>query len=165
MARPDLFHAGWTRLAVGGAELMRVVVQRYGGPEVLRLIDEPPREPQAGEIRVRVHAAGVGFPDVLMREGTYPGGPEPPFTPGYDLVGDVDAVGDGVSGVHIGERVAALTVYGAYADMVCVPANEVVRVPEGLAAAEAVSLVLNYVTAYQLMHRAAQVRVGERMLV
>jgi hypothetical protein len=73
---------------MGGAELMRVVVQRYGGPEVLRFIDEDPGEPQAGEIRVRVHAAGVGFPDVLMREGTYPGGPKPPFTPGYDLVGD-----------------------------------------------------------------------------
>jgi NADPH:quinone reductase len=145
---------------------MRVVVQRHGGPEVLRVVDEPPCDPAAGEIRVRVHAAGVGFPDVLMREGTYPGGPRPPFTPGYDLVGEVDAVGgDGVSGVCTGERVAALTVYGAYADWVCLPANEVVRVPEGLDAAEAVSLVLNYVTAYQLMHRAGQVRSGERMLV
>jgi NADPH2:quinone reductase len=144
---------------------MRVVVQRHGGPEVLRVIDEPPTEPRAGEIRVRVHAAGVGFPDLLMREGTYPGGPKPPFTPGYDLVGEVDAVGDGVLTVHKGERVAALTVYGAYADWVCLPADEVVRVPEGLDAVEAVSLVLNYVTAYQLMHRAAEVRSGERMLV
>jgi NADPH:quinone reductase len=94
---------------------MRVVVQRHGGPEVLRVVDEPACEPEAGEIRVRVQAAGVGFPDVLMREGTYPGGPNPPFTPGYDLVGEVDAVGrDGASNVGIGERVAALTVYGSY---------------------------------------------------
>jgi NADPH2:quinone reductase len=128
-------------------------------------VEEAPATPGAGEVRVRVHAAGVGFPDVLMREGTYPGGPKPPFTPGYDLVGEVESTGAGVSGQQVGQRVAALTVYGAYADWICLPADRLVPVPDGLDAAEAVSLVLNYVTAYQLLHRAARVAPGERILV
>lgn len=144
---------------------MRIVVARHGGPEVLEAVEEPPATPRAGEVLVRVHAAGVAFPDVLMREGTYPGGPKPPFTPGYDLVGEVESTGAGVTGLQVGQRVAALTVYGAYTDWICLPADDLVPVPDGLDAAEAVSLVLNYVTAYQLLHRAARVAPGERILV
>jgi NADPH2:quinone reductase len=114
---------------------------------------------------MRVHAAGVAFLDLLMREGTYPGGPKPPFTPGYDLVGEVESTGAGVRGLQVGQRVAALTVYGSYTDWICLPADDLVPVPDGLDAAEAVSLVLNYVTAYQLLHRAARVAPGERILV
>ncbi|MCC6829756.1 MAG: zinc-binding dehydrogenase [Thermoleophilia bacterium] len=147
----------------------RVVAARVGGPEVLELIEERVPEPLIGEVRVRVEAAGVGFPDLLMREGTYPGGPRPPFTPGCDVVGVVDAVGPGVAGVRRGDRVAALTyhppVFGGYAEVVCLPAESVVAVPAGLDPAAVVSLVLNYVTAYQLLRRRARVRRGERLLV
>jgi NADPH:quinone reductase len=144
---------------------LRIVVPSYGGPELLTIDRAPVVDPASGEVRVRVLAAGVGYPDILMREGTYPGGPDPPFTPGYDLVGVVDAVGDGVTSVKPGQRVAALTVFGSYAEMVWLREEELVPVPETLDVGEAVSVVLNYLTAYQLLHRSARVKRGERVLV
>jgi NADPH2:quinone reductase len=88
-----------------------------------------------------------------------------PFTPGWDLVGVVDRLGSGVSGIEPGRSVAALPIHGAYAEFVCLPQAELVPVPSGLDAAEAVSLMLNYVTAYQMMHRSARVRSGQRALI
>jgi NADPH2:quinone reductase len=88
-----------------------------------------------------------------------------PFTPGWDLVGVVDRLGDGVSGIEPGQIVAALPIHGAYAEFVCLPQRELVPVPAGLDAAEAVSLVLNYITAYQMLHRSAEVRPGQRVLI
>lgn len=145
--------------------MRRWVVPRFGGPEVLELIEEEVPEPGPGEARVRVLAAGVAFADLQMREGTYPGGPRPPFTPGYDVVGTVDALGPGASGLARGDLVAGLPVHGGYADAICLPASELVPVPEGLDPAEAVCLVLNYVTAWQLLHRLAKAQRGERVLV
>jgi NADPH2:quinone reductase len=147
----------------------RVVATRRGGPEVLELVEEPVPEPTLGEARVRVLAAGVGFPDILMREGTYPGGPEWPFTPGCDVVGTVEAVGPGVTGVRPGDRVAALTyygkVFGSYAEVVCLPADYLISVPDSVDAVSAVCLVLNYTTAFQMLKRTARVVAGERLLV
>ncbi|MDE3137702.1 MAG: zinc-binding dehydrogenase [Acidobacteriota bacterium] len=143
----------------------RIVVNRSGGPEVLEVAQEELREPGPGEVRVRVIAAGVAFADILMREGAYPGGPAPPFTPGYDLIGVVDAVGEGVSSVRPGQMVTALTVFGCYTEVAYLPETELVVVPEGLDAIEALALVLNYVSAWQILHRVARVRRGERVLV
>jgi NADPH2:quinone reductase len=143
----------------------RVIVSRYGGPEVLEVLTEPCPEPKRGEARVRVLAAGVSLPDALMREGVHPETRRVPFTPGWDLVGVVDRLGDGVSGIEDGQIVAALPVVGAYAELVCLPQRELVPVPTGLDAAEAVSLVLNYVTAYQMLHRSARVKQGQRVLI
>ncbi|MFF5264722.1 alcohol dehydrogenase catalytic domain-containing protein [Actinomadura viridis] len=143
----------------------RIVVVRYGGPEEMRLVEGPTPVPGPGEVRVRRTAAGAGSADVLMAEGACPDGPRPPFTPGHDLVGTVDAVGEGVTGFALGQPVAALTVYGAYADHVCVPASRLVPMPPGLDPAEAVTLVLDYLAAYQMLHRAARVGKGERVLV
>src|SRR3954454_10580933 len=128
----------------------RIVVPRYGGPEALRVVEEEAPEPKAGEARVRVLAAGVCLPDIMMREGIHPETPEVPFTPGWDLVGVVDRLGARGSRIAAGQVVAALPVFGAYAELVCLPARELVPVPRDLEAAEAVSLVLNYVTAYQM---------------
>src|SRR5262249_10229166 len=100
-----------------------------------------------------------------MREGIHPETPKLPFTPGWDLVGVVDRLGDGVSGPSPGETVAALPIHGAYAEFVCLPAGDVVPVPDGLPPDEAVSLVLNYITAYQMMHRSAKARPGQRALI
>jgi len=100
----------------------RIVVPRYGGPDVMSVIEEPLPEPGPGEVRVRILVAGVGYPDVLIREGTYPGGPKPPFTPGYELIGTVDKLGAGIEGIELGQRVGAISVYGSYADYLCVPA-------------------------------------------
>jgi NADPH:quinone reductase-like Zn-dependent oxidoreductase len=102
---------------------------------------------------------------VLMRRGLYPGTPKFPFAPGYDIVGEVDALGDGLSHFKIGQRVAALTMIGGYSGYTVVPASRLVPVPNGLDPAEAVSLVLNYVTAYQMLHRVAELREGQRVLI
>jgi len=143
----------------------RIIVTRYGGPDALDLIEEECAEPKRGEVRVRVLAAGVSLPDVMMREGIHPETPRLPFTPGWDLVGVVDRLGENVSGIEPGRMVAALPISGAYAEFVCLPQRELVPVPPGLDPAEAVSLILNYVTAYQMLHRSARVRPGQRVLI
>jgi NADPH2:quinone reductase len=101
----------------------------------------------------------------MAREGVHPETPPVPFTPGWDLVGVVDRLGDGTSGIEPGQIVAALPIHGAYAEFVCLPQRELVPVPSGLDAAEAVCLVLNYITAYQMLHRSAKVRRGQRVLI
>ena len=143
----------------------RVVVTRYGGPEVVEVIEEEIPEPKAGEVRVRVLAAGVSLPDVMAREGIHPETPRVPYTPGWDLVGVVDAVGPAVADSLVGELVAAMPIHGASAEYVCLPVAALVPVPAGLDPASAVSLILNYVTAYQMLHRSAKVRPGQRALV
>src|SRR4051812_31956524 len=143
----------------------RVVVTHYGGPEALQVIEEERPEPRHGEARVRVLAAGVALPDVMAREGVHPETPKVPFTPGWDLVGVVDRLGEGVSGIEPGQIVAAMPISGAYAEHVCLRHRELVPAPPGLDAAEAVSLVLNYVTAYQMMVRSAKVKPGQRVLI
>ncbi len=145
--------------------MKRVVVDRYGGPEVLRVVEEDDPRPGRGEVRVGVLAAGVSFTDAQLRAGTYLGVPKPPFTPGYELVGVVDELGPGCSRLREGDRVGALTVWGAYAERVCVPEANAVEVPEDLDAAEVVSLVLTYMTAYQLVHRMAMAKSEEAVLV
>jgi NADPH:quinone reductase-like Zn-dependent oxidoreductase len=143
----------------------RIIVTHYGGPDALQVLEDECPEPKGGEVRVRVLAAGVALPDLLMREGVHPETPPLPFTPGWDLVGVVDRLGDGVSGIEPGQIIAALPISGAYAEFVCLPQRELVPVPSGLDAAESVSLVLNYVTAYQMLHRSAKVRPGQRALI
>jgi NADPH2:quinone reductase len=143
----------------------RIIVTHYGGPDALRVVEEECPEPKVGEVRVRVLAAGVSLPDLLMREGVHPETPRVPFTPGWDLIGAVDRLGAGISGIEPGQIVAALPISGAYAEFVCLPQRELVPVPSGLDAAEAVSLILNYVTAYQMLHRSAKVRSGQRVLI
>jgi len=143
----------------------RIIVTHYGGPDALRVIQEECPEPKTGEVRVRVLAAGVSLPDVMAREGIHPETPLVPFTPGWDLVGVVDRLGEGVSGIEPGQTVAALPIHGAYAEFVCLPLGELVPVPPSLDPAEAVSLVLNYITAYQMMHRSVQVKPGQRVLI
>jgi NADPH2:quinone reductase len=143
----------------------RIIVTHYGGPDALQVLEEECPEPKDSEVRVSVLAAGVSLPDLMAREGIHPETPRVPFTPGWDLVGIVDRLGDGVSGFEPGQRVAAMPISGAYAEFVCLPQRELVPVPSGLDAAETVSLVLNYVTAYQMLHRSAQVRPGQRVLI
>lgn len=143
----------------------RILVPHYGGPEVLQVVEEDCPEPKAREVRVRIQAAGVSLPDVLAREGVHPETPVPPFTPGWDLVGVVDSLGPGVTGIAPGEVVAALPIHGAYAEHICLPQDELVPVPAGVDAAEAVSVVLNYITAYQMMHRSTRLEPGQRALI
>jgi NADPH:quinone reductase len=130
------------------------------------MVEEETPRPAPGEVRVGVLAAGVSFTDAQLRAGTYiPGGPKPPFTPGYELVGTVEELGQGCSRLRVGDRIGALTVWGAYAERVCVPESGAVEVPADLDPAEVVSLVFPYMTAYQVLHRTASVKSGETVLV
>lgn len=145
----------------------RVVITKFGGPEVLKMVDETILpEPKSGEVRVKVLVTSAAFTDVWIRMGTYPDVKEkPPFSLGYDMVGVVDKLGEGVTHFKVGQRVADLTVIGAYSEYICLPESRLTLVPEGLDPAEAVSLVLSYVTAYQMLHRLAKVKQGQRILI
>src|ERR671930_1081818 len=129
------------------------------------IVAEEDRRPGPGEVLVRVVAAGVSYTDAMLRVGSYLGVPKPPFTPGYELVGVVEELGPGCSRLKVGDRIGALTVWGADAERVCVPEANAVDVPEDLDPAEVVSLVFTYMTAYQLLHRTAKVKRGESVLV
>ena len=129
------------------------------------MVDDDDPRPGPGEVCVRVLAAGVSFTDSQLRAGTYFHVPKPPFTPGYELVGVVEELGPGCSRLREGDCVGALTVWGAYAERVCVPEWEAVEVPEDLDPAEVVSLVFPYMTAHQVLHRVAMVKSEETVLV
>ncbi|MFQ5421503.1 MAG: alcohol dehydrogenase catalytic domain-containing protein, partial [Anaerolineae bacterium] len=131
----------------------RFVISGQTKPYHLESITEPIPEPAAGQVRVRVLAAGVAFADVLARKGMYPGAPRNPFTPGYDIVGIIDKIGSNVNDLTIGQIVAAiLPKFGGYAEAVCLPARLAVPVPDGVEPVRAVSVILNYLTAYRMLH-------------
>ena len=145
----------------------RIVIDEFGPPEVmqLRAAEELP-QPQAGEVRVRVLAAGTGSTDTLVRRGQYPGVKgHLPLTPGYDWVGVVDAPGPGVDGFAVGDRVADLSVTGGYTQLLCLPATRLVPVPAGLDPAEAVCMLLPYCTALQMLTRLRPLAAGATCLV
>lgn len=146
----------------------RVVVPRRGGPDVLQVVEEDLPEPRPGEVRVKVLAAGVSGFDLMVRSISAPGSPRVPFTLGEDILGVVDKLGEGVSTIEPGQRVAGATHSlggGGYAEFICLPAADLVPVPSGLDPAEAVCVVVNYLTAHLALHRIARVRSGERILV
>ncbi len=148
----------------------RVVVSRHGGPEVLTVIRVDPPEPDVGEVRVKVKAAGVSAFDLIYRRWRrLPGSPRVPFALGEDVAGTVDKLGRGVSSLEPGQEVTGGTwaqgVGGGYADYVCLPAKELVPVPVGLDPGEVVSVVVNYLTAHLHLNRIGGVRSGERVLV
>lgn len=145
--------------------MKRVVVDHFGGPDALEVVDADDPRPGAGEVCVRVLAAGVSYTDSLLRAGTYLGVPRPPFTPGYELVGVVEEVGPGCRRLRVGDRVGSLTVWGADAERVCVLEDNAVAVPEDLDPGEVLGLVFIYMTAFQILHRSAKVRPGESVLV
>jgi NADPH:quinone reductase-like Zn-dependent oxidoreductase len=142
-----------------------VIVTQYGGPEVLQVVENKLREPDAGEARVRVLATGVGGTDIHYRYGRSPLSPKVPFVPGYEIVGVVDAIGPGVTRAKVGDCIAALTGTGGYSEMIYLGQEHLVPVPPSLDTAEAAVVVLNYVTAYQMLHRVAKVKAGEVALV
>lgn len=142
-----------------------IVLPGVGEPETLEVRQRELPEPGKGEVMIRVEASGISFAEKSMRRGRYPGQPSFPFVPGYDLVGVVTARGTGVTAVALGQRVAAVTKTGGWADYAVLSASSLVPVPDGLDAAEAESAVVNGVTAWQMLHRLARVRAGQTVLV
>lgn len=134
-------------------------------PSGLKLVQRELPRPTAGQALVRVESTGVSFAESAMRRGRYYDQPPFPFVPGYDLVGVVEAVGPGTDPSLIGQRVAALTKTGGWATAVLLPAADLVRVPDGVGADEAETLIVNGLTAYQMLHRVAKVGEGQTVLV
>lgn len=144
----------------------RVIVTAYGGPEVLTLVQEPLRMPDRDEVRVKVQSSGVALADIMRREGKFPNPPMPPFTPGYDAVGVIDELGEDVKQFRKGDKVAVFyNGTGGYAAYVYAKSDELVAVPPQMDSSLAVAAVLNYVTAYQMLHRIAKVSEGESILI
>jgi NADPH2:quinone reductase len=143
-----------------------VQVRRFGGPEELGVVDAPLPTAGRGEVRVRVLASSVEYTDVTIRRHMYPWvRRRPPFVMGYDVIGEINQLGDGVSGFQVGDRVADLTVVGSNAAYRTLRADHLTRVPASVDVAEAATLILSWTTAYQLLHRAARVQRGQRVLV
>jgi len=144
-----------------------VQIRRFGDPDVIEVVDAPLPTAGRSEVRVRVLASSVEYTDVTIRRHVYAqtAALRPPFVLGYDVVGEIDQLGDGVCGFQLGERVADMTVVGSNADYRTLRASDLTRVPAAVDAAEAAALILSWTTAYQLLHRTAQVKRGQRALV
>ncbi|MFI8166665.1 medium chain dehydrogenase/reductase family protein [Streptomyces sp. NPDC085931] len=146
-------------------ERVEVVLPGEVEPEGLEIRRGSVPVPGPGRLLVRTEATGVSFAEQQMRRGRYYDQPPFPFVPGYDLVGTVLATGEGVAPELAGTRVAALVKVGGWASHVLVDAADVVPVPEGIGAAEAETLVVNGITAWQMLHRKARVRAGQTVVV
>lgn len=148
-------------------EYNRIVISEFGGPEVLKKVTEEALPiPKKGQVRIKVTRTSACFTDTLIRRGIYPSvRKKPPFSPGYDVIGIVDALGEGVENVVVGQKVADLTVIGSYTEYMCLDADSVVPVPDNLDDSEVVSLILTYLTAYQMLHRIAKVKEGQTILI
>jgi NADPH:quinone reductase-like Zn-dependent oxidoreductase len=142
-----------------------IIITRPGGPETLQPVENELRAPSVREARIKAQAVPVCLPDVTTRYGKTPFAPKFPFVPGYAVIGIVDAVGKEVDNVSVGDRVAALTAYGSYAEYVYWKAEELIPVPGSLDAAKAIPLILNYIVAYQIMHRTVKVKAGDKVLI
>ena len=142
-----------------------MVLPAIGEPETLQIRQRELPLPAAGEVIIRIEATGVSFAEQSMRRGRYPGQPAFPLVPGYDMVGTVEVLGANVVDVTVGQRVAAVTKTGAWADYIVLPANELIPVPDGLAADAAETAVVNGITAWQMFHDLAHVRAGQTILV
>jgi NADPH:quinone reductase-like Zn-dependent oxidoreductase len=144
-----------------------VQVRRFGDPDGLEVIDARLPTAGLGEVRVRVLASSLEYTDTLIRRHVYPqtAARRPPFVLGYGVVGQVDQLGDGVRDFQVGDRVADMTVLGSNADYRTLQADHLTRVPAGVDPAEAATVILSWTTAYQLLHRAARVQPGQRVLV
>jgi NADPH2:quinone reductase len=142
-----------------------ILLTKTGSPNVLQPVQYEVREPRADELCIKIHYCGLGYTDVIMRYGNYPYAPKMPFVPGYEIIGTVESVGANVHRFQVGQRVAALTVTGGYAEYIWLREDDLVAVPDGIDDQTAVSLILNYVTAYQMLHREANVKAGESILI
>jgi NADPH:quinone reductase len=149
-------------------EYRAVMLTGRGGPQaldVLQLVSMPVQDPGPGQLRVRVRAAGVGATDLMMLRGSYLYAPKFPFVPGYEIAGVVDAVGPQVNGFRVGQRVAALTVHGGFAELLVRDARDFLPIPDAVSDRDAAAVILNHVTAYQAIHRVAHAKAGQTALV
>jgi NADPH:quinone reductase-like Zn-dependent oxidoreductase len=147
---------------------MRAIwITKPGGPDVLEVRETPDPTPGPGQVRLKVHAAGLNFAEVMARQGLYPDAPKPPSIVGYEAAGVVDALGEGVTepGLSVGTRVMALSRFGAHADTLVVPAAQARAIPDAMTFEEAAAIPVNYLTAYHMLFRVANLRPKGKVLV
>jgi NADPH:quinone reductase-like Zn-dependent oxidoreductase len=142
-----------------------VVITKHGPFEVLRVEERPDPEVGPGEVRVAVKAAGINFADLLARSGVYPDAPPPPCVVGYEVAGEVESVGEGVDEFAVGDRVIAGTKFGGYAELVSVPANQVIALPERFSFEQGAAVVVTYTTAYAGLVVMGGLKPAERVLI
>ncbi|MES0491293.1 MAG: zinc-binding dehydrogenase, partial [Leptospirales bacterium] len=145
--------------------MKHAVLTKIGGPESLELQETTIPKPLKDELLVKVDHAGVAFADVMMRHGKYPSAPKLPFTPGYDICGTVVETGDNVSDFNVGDKIIALTQFGGYAQYATVHHGRAIKVPELITTSEAVVLVLNYISAYQMLTKYKKLTSGNTVLI
>lgn len=143
----------------------QVWIMRHGPPEVLRLREAAVPQPGKGEVLIKVAAAGINFADIMARLGLYPDAPKPPCVVGYEVAGEVAAIGPSAAGFAVGNKVIALTRFGGYSSHVSVRQEQVFALPPGLDFAQGAALPVTYLTAYQLVIAMGRVRAGETILV
>lgn len=142
-----------------------IIVTKRGGPDVLQIMENDLREPSAREVRIKVQAVPVCLPDVTARYGQTPFCPRVPFSPGYAVIGTIDAIGKGIINVAVGDRVGALTAFGGYAEYLYWDAERLIPVPKTIDPAKSIPVILNYIVAYQIMHRTVKVKAGDKILI
>lgn len=147
------------------SSVTKVQASRHGGPHVLRMTEADRPKPEPGEVLVRTHYAGINFADIMARLGLYPGAPKPPFTPGYEIAGEVIDIGAGVKDLVPGDRVFAITRFGGYTSAVAVNRQYVRPVPEGVSLQAAAALPVAYLTAYLMMFDLGHLRTGQTILI
>jgi NADPH:quinone reductase-like Zn-dependent oxidoreductase len=145
--------------------MRQVWITKAGSPEVLQVKEAPDPTPASGQVRIRVEATGVNFADIMGRLGIYPDLPPIPVVVGYEVGGRVDAVGSGVDSSWVGKDVFAMTRFGGYSDVVCVPENQVFERPADMSAEQGAAIPVNYFTAWQLIVVMGGLRAGETVLV
>jgi len=145
--------------------MQAIWITKHGGANVLEVREGPDPEPAAGEVRIKVRASGLNFAEVMARQGLYPDAPKTPCVVGYEVAGEVDAIGAGVTDVKVGDRVAAMTRFGGHASVVTAPEAQVFPMPESMSFEEGAALPVNYLTAYHMLFEIKRVRPGENVLV
>jgi NADPH:quinone reductase-like Zn-dependent oxidoreductase len=142
-----------------------IQISRYGGPEVLELVEISSRAPRQNEVKINTSAMGINFADLMMRMGLYPEAPPRPFTPGYEMSGTVVEVGKDVTRFKAGDRVFGATRFGGYASEVVVPEDQIWKTPNSLSDVEAAAIPVNFITAALALDEMARVRKGDRVLI
>jgi NADPH:quinone reductase-like Zn-dependent oxidoreductase len=140
------------------SKINKVVITEFGDESKLAIVEDDLPDPAAGEVQLSVEYSIVSGSDVNMRRGTYPFQRQAPFTPGYSVLGKVRVNGKGCTKFKVGDRVACLSKYEGQAELINLPERFLVRVPDGVDLKAAVSLVLDWVTAYQMLHHSAHIK-------
>ncbi len=145
--------------------MKKVVYTKIGGPSSIEIRDFSDPIVETGQVRVRVHRAGINFADLMMRQGLYGSNPDFPFTPGYEVSGEIIELGEGVEGLEVGQRVIVMTGFGGYSEQVVTPTNRVIPIPDSVSYDDAATLGVTYGTAYHMLVHLGNMKKGESVLI